>query len=171
MSAQDEVSVVVKCLRLGAADYLVKPVRTNELLNLWTHMWRRRRRVCFYMALMLCQYAFSFLFLKVKDMHAFSAPTPHTHTHTPSFLLYRDGNGAGLDPPPPPPPRYPCPIPHTRPTSSRGDFLPLIPAQQGTHGYPSHPDINSLLLLLLLLFFQKISMTTINLPTSIYMKQ
>ncbi|KAJ7956422.1 Two-component response regulator-like [Quillaja saponaria] len=42
MSAQDEVSVVVKCLRLGAADYLVKPLRTNELLNLWTHMWRRR---------------------------------------------------------------------------------------------------------------------------------
>ncbi|KAK6920915.1 CCT domain [Dillenia turbinata] len=43
MSAQDEVSVVVKCLRRGAADYLVKPLRTNELLNLWTHMWRRRR--------------------------------------------------------------------------------------------------------------------------------
>ncbi|XP_057951951.1 two-component response regulator-like APRR1 [Malania oleifera] len=42
MSAQDEVSVVVKCLRLGAADYLVKPLRTNELLNLWIHMWRRR---------------------------------------------------------------------------------------------------------------------------------
>ncbi|PPD88115.1 hypothetical protein GOBAR_DD14939 [Gossypium barbadense] len=38
MSAQDEVSIVVKCLRLGAADYLVKPLRTNELLNLWTHM-------------------------------------------------------------------------------------------------------------------------------------
>ncbi|XP_065877762.1 two-component response regulator-like APRR1 [Euphorbia lathyris] len=43
MSAHDEVSIVVKCLRLGAADYLVKPLRTNELLNLWTHMWRRRR--------------------------------------------------------------------------------------------------------------------------------
>lgn len=43
MSAQDEVTLVVKCLRLGAADYLVKPLRTNELLNLWTHMWRRRR--------------------------------------------------------------------------------------------------------------------------------
>ncbi|URE25480.1 Two-component response regulator-like, partial [Musa troglodytarum] len=42
MSAQDEVSVVVKCLRLGAADYLMKPLRTNELLNLWIHMWRRR---------------------------------------------------------------------------------------------------------------------------------
>ncbi|KAK8680501.1 hypothetical protein V6N13_109444 [Hibiscus sabdariffa] len=43
MSAQDEISIVVKCLRLGAVDYLVKPLRTNELLNLWTHMWRRRR--------------------------------------------------------------------------------------------------------------------------------
>ncbi|KAF9605715.1 hypothetical protein IFM89_018058 [Coptis chinensis] len=43
MSAQDEVSVVVKCLKLGAADYLAKPLRTNELLNLWTHMWRRRQ--------------------------------------------------------------------------------------------------------------------------------
>lgn len=43
MSTQDEVSLVVKCLRLGAADFLVKPLRTNELLNLWTHMWRRRR--------------------------------------------------------------------------------------------------------------------------------
>ncbi|KAL3513143.1 hypothetical protein ACH5RR_025860 [Cinchona calisaya] len=43
MSAQDEVSVVVKCLKFGAADYLVKPLRTNELLNLWTHMWRRRQ--------------------------------------------------------------------------------------------------------------------------------
>lgn len=53
MSAQDEVSVVVKCLRLGAADYLVKPLRTNELLNLWTHMWRRRRMVCFCMSWLL----------------------------------------------------------------------------------------------------------------------
>ncbi|OIT29753.1 PREDICTED: two-component response regulator-like APRR1 [Nicotiana attenuata] len=43
MSAQDEVSIVVKCLKFGAADYLVKPLRTNELLNLWTHMWRRRQ--------------------------------------------------------------------------------------------------------------------------------
>ncbi|GJS15343.1 two-component response regulator-like APRR1 [Tanacetum coccineum] len=49
MSAQDEVAVVVKCLRLGAADYLVKPLRTNELLNLWTHMWRRRRMLYTYM--------------------------------------------------------------------------------------------------------------------------
>ncbi|CAN4088435.1 unnamed protein product [Withania somnifera] len=43
MSSQDEVSIVIKCLKFGAADYLVKPLRTNELLNLWTHMWRRRQ--------------------------------------------------------------------------------------------------------------------------------
>ncbi|ONM41076.1 Two-component response regulator-like APRR1, partial [Zea mays] len=43
MSNRDEVSVFVKCLRLGAAEYLVKPLRTNELLNLWTHVWQRRR--------------------------------------------------------------------------------------------------------------------------------
>ncbi|XP_028763487.1 two-component response regulator-like APRR1 [Neltuma alba] len=42
-SAHHEVSIVMKCLRLGAADYLIKPLRSNELLNLWTHMWRRRR--------------------------------------------------------------------------------------------------------------------------------
>ncbi|KAI3927386.1 hypothetical protein MKX01_027617 [Papaver californicum] len=45
MSVQDEVSVVVKCLKLGAVDYLVKPLRTNELLNLWTHVWRRRKTI------------------------------------------------------------------------------------------------------------------------------
>uniref|UniRef100_A0A803L9C0 CCT domain-containing protein n=1 Tax=Chenopodium quinoa TaxID=63459 RepID=A0A803L9C0_CHEQI len=37
--------ILSECLRLGAADFLVKPLRTNELLNLWTHMWRRRRMV------------------------------------------------------------------------------------------------------------------------------
>ncbi|XP_075523559.1 two-component response regulator-like APRR1 [Primulina tabacum] len=43
MSTQDEVPIVVKCLKFGAADYLIKPLRINELLNLWTHLWRRRR--------------------------------------------------------------------------------------------------------------------------------
>lgn len=60
MSAQDEVSVVVKCLRLGAADYLVKPLRTNELLNLWTHMWRRRRMVCFAWNSLFCYFKLFF---------------------------------------------------------------------------------------------------------------
>ena len=45
MSAQHEMAVVAKCLQLGAVDYLVKPLRLNEVMNLWTHMWRRRRMV------------------------------------------------------------------------------------------------------------------------------
>ncbi|MCO5587421.1 hypothetical protein L7F22_041370 [Adiantum nelumboides] len=43
MSQHDEMAVVAKCLRLGAVDYLVKPLRLNEVMNLWTHMWRKRQ--------------------------------------------------------------------------------------------------------------------------------
>ncbi|KAI5078563.1 hypothetical protein GOP47_0006234 [Adiantum capillus-veneris] len=43
MSSQDEMALVVRCLKLGAVDFLLKPLRSNELLNLWTHTWRRRR--------------------------------------------------------------------------------------------------------------------------------
>jgi hypothetical protein len=42
MSSQDDRETVVKCLHLGAADYLVKPLRHNELRNLWTRVWWRR---------------------------------------------------------------------------------------------------------------------------------
>ncbi|XP_031257482.1 two-component response regulator-like APRR5 isoform X2 [Pistacia vera] len=42
MSSQDSVSTVYKCMLRGAADYLVKPVRRNELRNLWQHVWRRQ---------------------------------------------------------------------------------------------------------------------------------
>lgn len=41
MSSQDSISMVLKCLLKGAADFLVKPVRKNELKNLWRHVWRR----------------------------------------------------------------------------------------------------------------------------------
>lgn len=41
MSSHDSVSVVFKCMLRGAADYLVKPIRKNELRNLWQHVWRR----------------------------------------------------------------------------------------------------------------------------------
>ncbi|XP_038999391.1 two-component response regulator-like APRR5 [Hibiscus syriacus] len=40
MSSQDSVSTVYKCMLRGAADYLVKPIRRNELRNLWQHVWR-----------------------------------------------------------------------------------------------------------------------------------
>ncbi|CAN1251131.1 Two-component response regulator-like APRR5 [Linum perenne] len=41
MSKEDSISTVYKCMVRGAADYLVKPVRRNELRNLWQHVWRR----------------------------------------------------------------------------------------------------------------------------------
>lgn len=49
MSSHDSLDVVFKCLLRGAKDFLVKPLRKNELRNLWQHVWRknhelRRRR-------------------------------------------------------------------------------------------------------------------------------
>lgn len=41
MSSQDSISMVLKCMLKGAADFLTKPVRRNELRNLWQHVWRR----------------------------------------------------------------------------------------------------------------------------------
>ncbi|GAV73260.1 Response_reg domain-containing protein/CCT domain-containing protein [Cephalotus follicularis] len=42
MSSQDSISTVYKCMLRGAADYLVKPIRRNELRNMWQHVWRRQ---------------------------------------------------------------------------------------------------------------------------------
>ncbi|KAM0887381.1 hypothetical protein ACQ4PT_029041 [Festuca glaucescens] len=41
MSSEDYMGTVFECLSKGAADFLVKPVRKNELKNLWQHVWRR----------------------------------------------------------------------------------------------------------------------------------
>ncbi|KAH7440159.1 hypothetical protein KP509_04G094100 [Ceratopteris richardii] len=41
MSAHDSLDMVFKCLMKGAKDFLVKPLRKNELRNLWQHVWRR----------------------------------------------------------------------------------------------------------------------------------
>ncbi|KAJ4887868.1 pseudo-response regulator 5 [Raphanus sativus] len=43
MSTEDSVNTVYKCMLKGASDYLVKPLRRNELRNLWQHVWRRRQ--------------------------------------------------------------------------------------------------------------------------------
>ncbi|KAB2055169.1 hypothetical protein ES319_A11G017300v1 [Gossypium barbadense] len=45
MSSQDSISTVYKCMLRGAADYLVKPLRRNELKNLWQHVWRRQQLI------------------------------------------------------------------------------------------------------------------------------
>ncbi|XP_047264633.1 two-component response regulator-like APRR5 [Capsicum annuum] len=42
MSSNDSVSTVYRCMLRGAADFLVKPVRKNELKYLWQHVWRRQ---------------------------------------------------------------------------------------------------------------------------------
>eukprot|EP00262_Sarcandra_glabra_P004391 TRINITY_DN1536_c0_g2_i1.p1 TRINITY_DN1536_c0_g2~~TRINITY_DN1536_c0_g2_i1.p1 ORF type:complete len:779 (-),score=159.81 TRINITY_DN1536_c0_g2_i1:150-2486(-) len=41
MSSHDSMGIVFKCLSKGAADFLVKPIRKNELKNLWQHVWRK----------------------------------------------------------------------------------------------------------------------------------
>ncbi|XP_057997157.1 two-component response regulator-like APRR9 isoform X3 [Hevea brasiliensis] len=42
MSSHNSISLVLKCMLKGAADFLIKPVRKNELRNLWQHVWRRQ---------------------------------------------------------------------------------------------------------------------------------
>ncbi|URE44871.1 Two-component response regulator-like PRR73 [Musa troglodytarum] len=41
MSSNDSMGTVFKCLSKGAVDFLLKPIRKNELKNLWQHVWRR----------------------------------------------------------------------------------------------------------------------------------
>lgn len=41
MSSHDSMAVSFKCLSNGAVDFLIKPVRKNELKNIWQHIWRR----------------------------------------------------------------------------------------------------------------------------------
>ncbi|KAF2295861.1 hypothetical protein GH714_034655 [Hevea brasiliensis] len=41
MSSHDSMSIVFKCLSKGAVDFLLKPIRKNELKNLWQHVWRK----------------------------------------------------------------------------------------------------------------------------------
>ncbi|KAH9298669.1 hypothetical protein KI387_030351, partial [Taxus chinensis] len=43
MSSLDSMSVIFKCLTMGAVDFLIKPVRKNELKNIWKHIWKRRQ--------------------------------------------------------------------------------------------------------------------------------
>nr|XP_015892370.2 two-component response regulator-like APRR1 isoform X2 [Ziziphus jujuba var. spinosa] len=60
LSTQDETFLIHKYLKLGATDYLVKPLCKNEILNLWMHMSKKRRMIqclvsCELNLKMLCQ--------------------------------------------------------------------------------------------------------------------
>ncbi|KAF5777942.1 putative response regulator and transcription factor RR-A-type family [Helianthus annuus] len=41
MSSDDSMGIVFNCLSRGAVDFLVKPIRKNELGNIWQHVWRK----------------------------------------------------------------------------------------------------------------------------------
>jgi len=44
VSSNDDREVVLKCLTLGAIDYLIKPLRHNEMRHLWTRVWWWRQQ-------------------------------------------------------------------------------------------------------------------------------
>ena len=44
MSANGETSAVMKGIKHGACDYLLKPVRMEELRNIWQHVVRKKWR-------------------------------------------------------------------------------------------------------------------------------
>uniref|UniRef100_A0A0V0HY06 Putative ovule protein n=1 Tax=Solanum chacoense TaxID=4108 RepID=A0A0V0HY06_SOLCH len=64
MSSHDSMDIVFKCLSKGALDFLVKPIRKNELKNLWQHVWRRCHSVRHHHS----QYPFSCKHVGVKRM-------------------------------------------------------------------------------------------------------
>jgi response regulator of citrate/malate metabolism len=43
MSSRDDREVVATCLSRGAIDYLVKPLRHNELRHIWSRVWWAQR--------------------------------------------------------------------------------------------------------------------------------
>mmetsp|Transcript_13498 Transcript_13498/g.49108 ORF Transcript_13498/g.49108 Transcript_13498/m.49108 type:complete len:179 (+) Transcript_13498:340-876(+) len=42
MSSNEHVGTVWESVRLGAEDYLLKPVGMRDVQHIWTHVWRRR---------------------------------------------------------------------------------------------------------------------------------
>lgn len=43
MSSKDDEKTIMKSLEAGATDFLVKPLKGNELKNLWMHVWRKEQ--------------------------------------------------------------------------------------------------------------------------------
>jgi DNA-binding response OmpR family regulator len=40
MSSEASQDAICKAFAVGAVDYLVKPIRRNEVVTLWQHVWR-----------------------------------------------------------------------------------------------------------------------------------
>ena len=43
VSATEDLGTVYKCLKNGADDYMVKPIRLPQLKNLWSNIWKKRK--------------------------------------------------------------------------------------------------------------------------------
>lgn len=43
VSAVDELQLVYQCLKMGASDFLTKPIRQETVQNLWQTVWRKRK--------------------------------------------------------------------------------------------------------------------------------
>lgn len=41
MSSEQSQEAICKAFHIGAADYLIKPIRKNEVATLWHHIWRK----------------------------------------------------------------------------------------------------------------------------------
>ena len=44
MSSNEHADIVLNCIRLGAEDYLLKPVSKKAVKHMWAHVWRRKQR-------------------------------------------------------------------------------------------------------------------------------
>ena len=54
MSSNGETSVVLRGVTHGAVDFLIKPVRIEELRNVWQHVVRRKRSAEVALASVVC---------------------------------------------------------------------------------------------------------------------
>lgn len=43
ISATDELQLVYHCLKLGAADFLTKPIHVKQVENIWQTIWRKKK--------------------------------------------------------------------------------------------------------------------------------
>lgn len=45
MSSETDHSVMMTAFEAGAVDYLIKPIRRNEIVTLWQHKWRSNNKL------------------------------------------------------------------------------------------------------------------------------